>query len=132
MTSGTSEAVQNRYSHLIIYPTQTQRHSCARWKINSGPETRIDNTEELARRLERRANNVAGSAARSAGQLRELPALAEAVAGMMAKLSVGRCRLTVSTPALKVPMVSALESAYNLCFQFQLARLHLGMPGAIR
>ena len=36
------------------------------------------------------------------------------------------CRLTVSTPVLKAPMVSPLESgivqnALNICFQFELA-----------
>ena len=42
--------------------------------------------------------------------------------------SVGRCRLTVSKPVLKAPMVSALETrmAFNVCFQFQLSPLHLG------
>jgi len=41
----------------------------------------------------------------------------------------GRCRLTVSEPVLKAPMVSALEtkircSAFKFCFQFQLVPLH--------
>jgi hypothetical protein len=44
---------------------------------------------------------------------------------------VGRCRLTVSKPVLKAPMVSALETrtrytAFNFCFQIQLASLHRG------
>ena len=44
---------------------------------------------------------------------------------------VGRCRLTISKPVLKASMVSALETrtsltAFNGCFQFKLAPLHLG------
>jgi len=46
-------------------------------------------------------------------------------------IMVGRCRLTVSKPVLKAPMVSALETiiwqtAFNCCFQSQLAPLHHG------
>ena len=45
--------------------------------------------------------------------------------------SVGRCTLTVSSPVLKVPTVSALETrlwhtAFKLCFQIHFAPLHLG------
>jgi hypothetical protein len=45
---------------------------------------------------------------------------------------VGRCTLTLSKSVLKAPMVSALESkisqtAFNCCFQFQLAPLHRGV-----
>jgi hypothetical protein len=50
---------------------------------------------------------------------------------------VRRCRLTVSKPVFKAPMVSALETtrsqtAFNVCFQFQLAPLLPGRryPGA--
>jgi len=44
---------------------------------------------------------------------------------------VGRCRLTVSRHVLKALMVSALETrisytAFNVCFQFQLAPLQRG------
>ena len=48
---------------------------------------------------------------------------------------VGRCRLTVSKPVFKAPIVSALETtisetAFKVCFQFQLAPLYLGrLPG---
>jgi hypothetical protein len=43
--------------------------------------------------------------------------------------AVGRCRLTVSNPGLKARLVSDLETkmrqtAFKLCFQFQLAPLH--------
>ena len=44
---------------------------------------------------------------------------------------VGRCRLTLSKSVLKAPMVSALErkisqTAFNCCFQIQLAPLNQG------
>ena len=47
---------------------------------------------------------------------------------------VGRCRLTVSKPVLKAPVVSALETmiryiAFKVCFQFQLTPLHPGGRG---
>ena len=45
--------------------------------------------------------------------------------------AVGRCRLAVSKPVFKAPMVSALEATnmidcFILCFQIQLAPLHRG------
>jgi len=45
--------------------------------------------------------------------------------------AVGQCRLTVSKPVLKAPMVSALETiisftAFKLCFQILLAPLRRG------
>ena len=48
-----------------------------------------------------------------------------------AAASVRRCRLTVSEPVLKAPVVSALgtimsQTAFKLCFQNQLAPPHLG------
>ena len=48
-----------------------------------------------------------------------------------ALFKVGGCRLTVSTPVLKAPMVSALETlissvAFSVCFQCQPAPLHQG------
>ena len=48
-------------------------------------------------------------------------------------LKVGRCRLTVSKPVLKAPMLLTLESgisytAFNVCYQFQVAPLHVGQP----
>jgi len=50
-------------------------------------------------------------------------------AGVAATL-VGRCTLAASEFVLKAPIVSALESishtAFNCCFQFQLAPLHPG------
>jgi hypothetical protein len=44
---------------------------------------------------------------------------------------VGRCRLPASTPVLKAPMASASETiisetAFIVCFQFQLVPLHPG------
>jgi len=46
-------------------------------------------------------------------------------------VKVGRCRLTVSKPLLKAPLVPALEATigsntFKLCFQIQLAPLHQG------
>jgi hypothetical protein len=46
-------------------------------------------------------------------------------------IKVERCRLPVSEPELKAPMISALETiisstSFNFCFQFQLAPLHRG------
>jgi hypothetical protein len=50
---------------------------------------------------------------------------------------VGRCRLTVSKPGLKAPMVSTLETiigktAFKCSFQCQLAPLHRGGGAAAR
>jgi hypothetical protein len=48
------------------------------------------------------------------------------------RVKVGRCRLPVSKPVLKAPMVSALETglslnAFKCCFQSQFAPLHQGL-----
>jgi hypothetical protein len=53
--------------------------------------------------------------------------------GVVSRL-VGRCRLIVSKPELKVRLVSALETkmwrtAFKLCFQFQRAPLQPGDAG---
>ena len=47
---------------------------------------------------------------------------------------VGGCRVPVSNPVLKVPTLSALETAisytaFNVCFQFQLPPLHQAHSG---
>jgi hypothetical protein len=51
-------------------------------------------------------------------------------------IAVRWCMLTVSTPVLRAPLVSALESynmctAFKHCFQFQLAPLHRGRVGVL-
>jgi len=64
-------------------------------------------------------------------------AVVSGLTGMCRSL-VGRCRLTVSKPVLKAPMVSSLGSynmmctAFKLCFQFQLAPLPPGGGGTPR
>jgi len=65
------------------------------------------------------------------GRLWRLGAAGAAGAGAAA---AGRCRLTVSTPMLKAPMVSAFEATYDKplsisAFSYQLEPLHSGGRG---
>ena len=48
------------------------------------------------------------------------------------RVEVGRCRLPVSKPMLKAPMMSSLEAkiAFSSCFQCQLALLQRGVGAA--
>ena len=68
--------------------------------------------EELAEQEAAASAAVANAEAASAevAALRDAAAAAEEEAAAAREAAVGRCRLTVSKPVLKAPMVSALET----------------------